>query len=339
MFARRRLGPTYRQWRRRLDNPEVKAARSLLGQLRAEPVQVVHFGASESLFVSAGDTDQRRLSQMIDDELGDVSYACLAGPGYPPRLFSAYLGLLTALPQRPVVVVGLCVRLGYSAWAEHPAYGYRDAAAAVRRIKPTRAVWRIRAAIALPSEQDMAAHDGSLFPTLAGNLAVGSYRVPLKDPAAAGLSDEDADRLLYAYHYGALLPPEDSWLTTVTELGRDLRENGFSAVVYHMPAPIERGVELYGDVFRDQIVAGQRAVDDAFRSGYGPIDILQSGSVLDSSHFIDPRDATEHLNERGRTVLAGLIVSSVRQRLGEVERRDSANGAPSEPGRGSRQGH
>lgn len=312
---RTRLGPSVRRWRKRLDNPEVRLARSLVHRLRSGPLDVLHLGASESLFVAPYDEDGRTLPAMVADGLApDLSMYSLVGASYHPRLYLAYLEVVATYPVRPVVVLGLCIRFGFPPWSHHPEYSFARPLRALGRIDPGAAPWRFRASLPLPTTADFARHDQVAYPTLdRTRTTIGEFRNQLKDREAAGLSREEQVRGLYAFHHGPTASLPDSFLADVTRLGRRLQEMGLAVVVYQLPVPVARGSQVLGEALRVRTIENLARMDAAFADGYGPIDILQTGVLFDEGEFIDPTDATEHVNQRGRRRIADLIVGAVRR--------------------------
>jgi hypothetical protein len=310
-----RLGPSARRWRRRLDNPEVSQARALVHRLRSGPLDVLHLGASESLFVAPYDEDGRTLPAMVADGLApDLSMYSLVGASYHPRLYQAYLEVVATYPVRPVVVLGLCIRFGFPPWSHHPEYSFERSLRALDRIDPHAAPWRFRAGVPLATADDFVRHDQVAYPTLDETRAtIGEFRNQLKDPEAAGLSREEQVRGLYAFHHGSTASLPDPFLADVTRLGRRLQEMNLAAVVYQLPVPVARGSQVLGEALRSQTIENLARMDRAFADGYGPIDILQTGVLLDEDEFIDPTDATEHVNQRGRQRIADLIVGAVHE--------------------------
>jgi hypothetical protein len=310
------LAPTVRELRRRVDNPAVKSARLLVAKFRTDPPDVLHFGASESIFVGRDDVDRRTLPQMVRDSLPDeTTFYSVVGPGYHPALFDSYLQLIAGTPQKPVVVIGLAVRLGLMPWSDHPQYGHHRALAAVRKLDPDAPLWRMRKAVRPATDRQMAAHDRRPWESLAGTLTIGEYRIPLKDPASHGLTPAEATRLFYAYHHGSAIEPDGPWLDGVAALGRTLRDLSIKVVPYHIPMPIEEGNRIFGDVFAERVIGNLNRIEEAFARGYGPVEFVPTGTALESADFLDPADAVEHFNERGRAKLTALIAPMVTANL------------------------
>jgi hypothetical protein len=302
----------------RFDHPAVRAARHLVRSCRETPADVVYLGDSLASFVAPEDSDRRRLPEMIADELplGATLHAAHGG-GFHPGLFREFLRLIGDVPNPPVAVLPLCIRLCHVPWVEHPLYGYRGAMERLRRMTPATPTWRIRAALARSADDDVARVAALRYPTLAGDLAIGDYVAQLKDPSRYGLDETERLRLLYAYHHGAILSPDAPALDAIAQLGADLRSRGWPVVAYESPIPVERGEALWGPSLRRLAADGYALLRDAFRRGYGDgACILETGLAFDDSQILDPDDACEHLNERGRKRLAAEIADAVRRAHG-----------------------
>jgi hypothetical protein len=303
-----------RRWRKRLDNPEVKQARLLVERLRAEPFDVLHLGASESIFVAPEDVDTRPLPAMYADALApELSTYVIAGTAYNTKLYKAYLDILATYPLRPIVVMMIGIRLGFYPWSEHPEYLYDRSLTALRKIDPHSPPWRFRAVVPLANDAEFARMDTIEYPTMVGTRTIGEFRRVLKNPKTSGLTHEEHVRTMYAFQHGATHPMAESFLREMTEVGVRLRELDLPLVVFHAPVPVVRGCQLLGEELLTRTLENQAIMESAFKDGFGPIDILQTGASLDVSEFLDPDDATEHMNERGRQHIADMIVGAVHQ--------------------------
>lgn len=314
LALQRRALDAARRWKRRLKNPEVEHARLLRKRLESESVDIVHLGASESLFVSPSDQDQRTLQRMLVDAWApDLTTASIAGAGYNPRLFKEYLKIVSNSSSHPIVVVALCARFGCAPWAEHPVYSYRRATKALARIKPGAPSWRIRSYVPLPTAAEFVVLDEIDYATIIGTRKVGDFRHGLTRPVGEVLSERERLRTLFSYHHGAVEDLNEEFLRQVTSLGQQLKNQGMLVVPYHTPFPYVRGTELLGHDLELHLRRHLDELEAAFVSGYGPVEFVQSGMAFDSPEFIDPDDATEHINEHGRLHLAQMITDQVRK--------------------------
>jgi hypothetical protein len=310
---RARLAPTVRTLRARYDDPEFRQARLLLKRVRAAPpLTTVHFGASESIFISPEDEDMRALPGLIRHGLPDpAGYHPVVGAGYPPRLVEAYLRLVEPLVSAPpLVLVSIPVRIGLSQWYEHPRYGYWRSLERVRRLTARRPPALVRARPVRIPREDMAAYDATVLRSFLGEHPRGYYRERLRSPAAFGLDPEQADQLRYAYFWGGVDDVVEPFLDEVRALGQYLRDRGMRAVPYHVPIPLEQGNRIWSG-FRDFVTPNLDRMEEAFRKGYGDVEFGRAGLTMSEECFIDPGDASEHVRDRGRRALAHDILDIV----------------------------
>jgi hypothetical protein len=208
------------------------------------------------------------------------------------------------------VIIPLCVRLGTLPWNRHPYFARRESIEYMSSADLNAPLFSIRTHFPSPTRQAYADHMARSHPTWAGELTVGEYVRPLKSVEASGLDNAAAERLRYAYHHGGVI--EQSYLDSITVMAQSLRELGCPSVVYRTPVPVERGRDLYGQEFWDlterNFVAMERAVSDGFGSEFK---VLQTGTICPTADFLDPEDASEHMNQNGRRRVAAEIVDGV----------------------------
>lgn len=295
----------------RVDNAEVRLGRQLLRVMRTAPPDLLYLGDSALSFVSAADSDTRRLYAMVADQVSPASMHVAHGGSFHPALYDAYLRLLTGTPNRPLVIVPLCIRVRTLPWIEHPIFGHKQATSFLSAADPLGAAWRVRSGFPRPTAEQFARFHKLPHHTWAGDLTVGDYITRLKNPKAAGLDADAAMTLLYAYHHGGTVQGGQH-LDAVVQLGKRLRELGCRTVVYQTPVPVQKGRELHGPAFGELAARNFAQLDDAYRTGYGEgAEILQTGMDFATSEFIDPRDGSEHLNQTGRLHLATAISNAI----------------------------
>jgi hypothetical protein len=287
--------------RDRLDHPQLRDVRRLL----RSHADVVMLGESVLVWVGPDDRDRRTLPMMVRDGLRpDASLVSVSGGGYHAELLAAYLEVLAGLPRRPrAVVLPLWVRGRLRPWVEHPRFGHHDALARLRRLDPTTPAWRVRGS--LRRGGDWAAYHAVPYETLLGPGTVGDYVLPLKGHRVSG---DERLRLLYAYHHGGLVEP-----AAFAALGTAARALDVPVVAYQAPVPVGTGERVLPGL-TERVARNLALADAAFRSALD-VPVLQTGTSFGDDEFIDPTDASEHLNEKGRRRLAELLVAEVRARL------------------------
>lgn len=296
----------------RYDNATVRQARRLARRSRRGPIDVAWFGDSASSFVGPDDQDRRRLVDMVREEL-DGTFVSAHGPSYKPALYSGFVRMLDESKPPPIVVFPLCVRVHTVPWIEHPYHGHQQAIDFLSRLDSRTPLRKIRMGVAPTTPEEWARFHALPHPTWLGDLTVGDY---VKRARGLKFEDEERARILYAYHHGGRVE-DGAILDTVTAFGKQLRERGIRVVTYDMAIPVAQGVEFYGEGFRDLAERNLTLVRDAFLAGYGDVPVISGALTLRSDQFIDPRDASEHMNDRGRKPLADAIVERIKELLAD----------------------
>ncbi len=297
----------------RADNTEVRQARQLVARLRSSPPDVIFFAESAGKFVGPDDHDKRGLAHMVQDELPGVDVHLVMGPGHNPRLQDAYLRLVGGSTARPLVLHPLWLRGWFRAWYEHPKWGHREAAQAIRRFDVSAPLWRMRASLPQPGAKEFDRYHSLRYKTIVADLTVGEYVRLLKSGSP---DSQERLRMLYAYHFGAEPTPDISDIGAVTQLGRRLCEIGCRTVAYHTPLPIQAGAEFLGPSFSELVDNNFQLSEAAYLEGLGrEATILQTGALFEPDEFIDRTEGLEHLNERGRLRLAQMIAKAVADEL------------------------
>ncbi|HEY3841910.1 MAG TPA: hypothetical protein VGL48_01555 [Acidimicrobiales bacterium] len=300
----------------RIDNEPVRRARGLLKALKgSNPPDLLYLGDSMLSFVSPTDVDRRRLDTMVADGLGaEKSMHVVDGASFHVDIFEAYLRLLYGTSHRPLVIVPLWIRGRTAPFIEHPVHGHKKAIEKIRQVDPSRGAWRVRGMWPRPTPEKFEAFYEVPFPTVLGDLKVGDYVRPIAEFKRSG---NEAERLktLYAYHHGGLLLPDSPVMEGVTRMAATIRDLGCRVVVYQTPVPVETASALLGPELVTRTAASFAALDAAYRAGSGDdTEIVQSGMSFPESEFIDPTDASEHLNQHGRIRLAEMITDAVKRR-------------------------
>lgn len=292
----------------RVDNPEVRKARALGRLARGGSPDILELGDSMVSWVAPYDSDKRPFHRMLKDSFGPATtFLAVHGGSYNPLIYNEYVRLLEWQPARPLVILPLCVRVHTLPWIEHPLYGHRRASDFLSTVDASTPLRRIRKGLEPPTPTDFARFHALKFPTWAGDLTIGDYLRQLK---GADRSDEDAARLLYAFHHGGEIERGDP-LEKLRELGGRLRRLGVRVVAYQTPVPVEKGVELHGSSFYELAERNFATLESAFESGYGRVPVLRTGLSAPTAHFIDWRDGSEHLNQHGRAAIAAAVVDAV----------------------------
>ncbi len=294
----------------RFDNAEIRQGRTLARRSRKGAPDVLLFGDSVTSFTAPYDDDRRPFHRMLKDAFDpSLSFHAVHGGSFNPLLINQYVRLLESGSARPLVVLPLTVRVRTLPWMEHPAYGHRRASAFLASLDPSAPLRRIRKGLPVASPEEWERFYALPFPTWAGDLTIGEYVRPLRGRPLS--EDLDDARLLYAYHHGGQILPGEP-LDAMHELGERLRRLGVPVVAYQTPVPVEKGVELHGPQFRELAERNHAVLESAFLAGYGDAPVIRSGVNIPTRDFIDWRDGSEHVNERGRMFIVDQVSEAAR---------------------------
>lgn len=294
----------------RFDNAEVRQGRNLARLARNGSPNVLLFGDSLTSFTAPYDTDRRPLHRMLKDAVDpSLTFHAVHGGSFNPLLVNEYVRLLDGGTAKPLVILPLTVRVRTLPWMEHPAYGHRAVSAFLASLDPTAPLRRIRTGIPVPTPEEWRRFYALRFRTWAGDLTIDEYVRPLRGRL---LSDDlDDARLLYAYHHGGEIVPGEP-LDAMQQLGKRLRRLSVPVVAYQTPIPVEKGVELHGEAFRELAERNHAALEAAFLDGYGETPVVRTGVSIPTREFIDWRDGSEHVNEHGRRFIVDQIAEAAR---------------------------
>ena len=288
--------------RDRLDHPQLRDARRIL----RTSADVVLMGESVLNYVGPDDADHRTLARMVADGLPGLTTLAVHGGGYHAELLTEYVRLLATKPVRPkVVVVPLWPRGRLRPWIEHPRFGHVEALRRLRTLDPSTPPRRVRGSLRRETSADFERYYTLPYETLLGERTIGDYARPLK---RSGMDPAERLRVLYAFHHGAPVLPEG--LVAVAALGEALRDLGCASFAYETPVSVQTGERVLGPDFRSTVAENFAAMGRAFGG-----DVIETGSAFGEDEFIDPTDGTEHLNDRGRTRLAAILLEQVTKRL------------------------
>jgi hypothetical protein len=297
----------------RIDDENLRRGRKLMRRLRRNPPDIVYLGDSTTRWTAPDDHDQRRLDAMVSDLVAPRAVHSLYGGGYHGLIFEAFMSVIAASPARPVLIVPICSRNNLPSIAEHPAYRFEKAQARLRAITAGTPGWRIRAIAQKPTAEEFDAFYRIPFPTLLSqDTVIGDYARPLRDRSAFAGTPAERERLIYAYHQTASLADDTPPVNAVTRLAATARAIGCQLIAYETPAPVERAAEHFGHQARDVLANNFAVLRSAVRKGSPDAHIVESGLLFSTDEFIEPAVADEHLNERGRRKLAGMLADAVR---------------------------
>jgi len=306
---------TVRGWRDQLVDPQLTQLRRTVRAFESGPVDVLMFGDSSSAYVGADDVDQRRLPEMVADELGpERRLVQVSGPGYNPELFDQFIRILGTLPHRPrVVVLTLNLRTATATHVVcHPEYGHRRSIEILTGIRD--ANQRLRS-VSLKNRRT--AKQFEQFEALpvstrwAYGRTIGEFLAQVRG-RRGGPENAEQQRALFDYFCGETIGPDHPQVARAAALGETLRAYGVPVIQFWAPIPFDRGETYFPNEFREHVESNLQVVQGAFDAAVGSVKQGMAPFATADDEFIDSGDASEHWNQAGRQRAAVLLASEIR---------------------------
>lgn len=291
--------------RARVDGLEFRTARALLRCAEDGPIDILYLGDSMNYAfgVEGGATT---LGEMLAEEFGEhVNIFTIAGGGYHPGLWHAYLSLLSPAQSPRLVIHALGTRIPMRPWAEHPLYHYRQQIEVLRSVAAGAPRRRLHGGFPPPARADIRAYQELRYETLLGNHTLREYQ-----RLCSSGEERERVRSLYAFHHTGLLTDDAPGFPALRDFGAELAARDCHVLAFHAPVCMPRGRELLGPEFETIVRHNTAALERTYRTHLGDdAVVLPLTEAFAPSEFVDPDDASEHLNGHGRRRLAKLLVS------------------------------
>jgi hypothetical protein len=120
-------------------------------------------------------------------------------------------------------------------------------------------------------------------------------------------------RQIFIFHYTNRLVPGHRKLVALESILKLLRGMGIPFLAYLTPVNVDAGMRLVGDEFatslHENVNVVSRLISEYLTDGRSVFN--DWSETMQSDHFFHPDNATEHLNETGRKILANAIAGEI----------------------------
>lgn len=269
---------------------------------------VLIFGDSVMERVSKFDEDQRSLGEIIA-EIGDVRCHIASRSALNPTLVLALLRAMRNLQRPRVVVIPVNMRCFSPQWDLNPAWALHQELGAIEAwiSNPDAAIASIADIRKSPDlytafEQTPVSYELSSYTT------VGEFRASVADLAEA--NEHERRRQIFVFHYTHVLVGAHRKLIDLKAALSICRSMGCEPLVYITPLNVDAGVRACGARF-SEIVAENIATLRGQLSSLATL--IDWSTEMPPNAFFKQDLATEHLEFAGRSKLAELVVSQIKQ--------------------------
>ncbi|MCW2753028.1 MAG: hypothetical protein JWQ32_439 [Marmoricola sp.] len=304
----------------RLPDVEVRQLRALREAYSGDNgPEVLVFGDSTMFWTRTGESDPRKLTQMVSDEFGSDRVHTIVGPGYNSRLVGAFVEVLDELKHRPqVIVVPMSLMMASVSWVRHPVMGAVIETDAIRAMIAAGEPYPDR--LPRAQEEDWNAFDRTPAPSFTGaQQTLGEIRMITNaiPPTEIGLPTTNWQKLVRVRHLLSLsnagrLDATSEGVVLAGNLSARLAESGQRSLAYIPPVNLEVVRKFWGEPAVEQVLANGALLENTYREnsrGLGAV--LNSITLSPQQDFADPA----HLNGTGRLHFARELVAALRAEL------------------------
>jgi hypothetical protein len=273
---------------------------------------VIYFGDSVSLRVSRDDRDTRSLAEMVTARLSKkMQVVSIYGSSYDIRVFDAFVRALVEMKHRPrVIILPLNLRTFSPQWRLNPALQFDEQMRTVEDFAAG-SVRSVRSADKVPRSFEEFEATPVEYPNTS-MTRIGQYYDLVRMRARTTEEREYRWRHLFVFHYMHPLHSDHPMLLLVKETLEQIERIGAFAIVYTVPVNYQAARKLIGDDFlrsiRQQVDLLHSLVTEMEHRGKARF--LDLATMFGPDSFFHEHYTTEHLNERGRQMLADLLAQA-----------------------------
>jgi hypothetical protein len=275
---------------------------------------VVGFGDSVWERVSRDDLDRRTLAQMLAEILRDrgVSTHFVHGSGYNQLVFLGFVRVLASLRAKPAAaIIAVNLRSFSPQWQFNPLWRADAERRALARYLSSRRTPRFLPP-AFPSARDVVEYDatrvsypGTSYTTIGDFRRIVAARPDGEDARAERM------RVLFRFHYMHPLVASNDHLVALSETLRTLQTLGVRTLCYITPVNVMAGNRHLGADFERIVSKNVDVIHSLIQQSAADVELVDLSRAFPSGLFFHDDEATEHLNEAGRTRLAMEVANRV----------------------------
>lgn len=296
--------------------PELSTLLETFNDKNDRPPDVLYFGDSVLLRVSRDDINKNTLDQFVADEIGDrCTVLSVAHTAYHMLVYKGFIRILKQTISKPkIVILPINLRSFSPQWDFHPAWQFRDEIKVLNR-------YDVMSSIDIRPYDELRVKPALLklydaiwinYPVVGFKL-VGYFRRLIKFVPESDAQRKFRLKNIFIFHYLHLLVSNHPKLVALSECIELLHDMDIKTVVYITPINWQAGEKYVGAEFVEKIKSNVKCVLDIVSASLNKdtLSFFDFSMLLDSDCFFSEDNATEHLNQKGRGILARRIKEMV----------------------------
>jgi hypothetical protein len=295
---------------------------NFIESLSSSQKDVLLFGDSVFLRVSTYDNDNRSLDLMIQERLPQLSVAVVKESAYAVDIFLEYLKLFKAEKLALIKPLVICIHLNLRCfspqWKLYPPWEFRQEKKLLRKIQSGKNIDKYELRLfQFNFIKNILYKMRKVDYGLSQYNRIQDFTKIIKSHPIDPAKKIERLRTLFKFHYLYHLSDFDIQLGNLkscVDVSSGICRKVF---VYCTPVNYQAGVELLGDDFIQTILEITNKISMLIKKNEQQQKLLfcDYSMLLDRDCFFHSYDATEHLNEKGRNILAGHLADRINSSL------------------------
>lgn len=290
--------------------------RNLIESSFAKPgTKILFLGDSTYLRTADDDADKRSLDLLVAQALGAQAIK-VAGTAYHVELFQAVLNALPDQAQFPrAIVICINVRSFLPQWRLNPAWAYTDIANCITNNSAS--------GLQLPMPKHLAVDEyekTNVFLEGIGERTIAEYRMLAHCEPRTAMQRRLRLQIIFGMHYAVPIGRNNERLVALRSLVTSAKKLACPILLYVTPVNYEGLKEHAGTEGESVFNANLQMLRETVAAHEGDrIRFQEYARLLNRDCFFSPDIANEHLNEKGRALLADRLVVGLTDMLKSKE--------------------
>lgn len=286
--------------------------------------ELLFLGDSVSERISMYDSDKRNLYEMTADMLKGTSSGCISYSAYHIGIYYLLIEALRYLNNRPsFIIMPVNLRSFSPQWDMNPLF---QCASHMRNIKSI--ILKTRKDVALEYFDDPPNSVYRFLNTrvdypLTSCKKIADFMDIIYRHAGTDEARDNRYKQLFIFHYLYPLRFDHPKLLQLEKIISLIRDMGIKLFLYITPVNYKAGLKYVGNEFQDGlsrtlstikshlINIPAAGVVNEFDSCEDILNFQDLSTILDPDYFFNEHESTEHLNEKGREVVAKHISRAI----------------------------
>ncbi|MCL4267993.1 MAG: hypothetical protein KJZ72_00540 [Anaerolineales bacterium] len=277
---------------------------------------ILFFGDSVLLRVSRDDTDTDTLDQMLSKKLGGkLKLLSIAHTAYHMQIYKSLIRVLDVTKRKPrVVILPINLRSFSPQWDFYPAWQFHDEIQAVENYlsNPSLEIAGVNEVSATSNLLRLFDAIPVKYPLTELNR-IGQFRSMIASKSKNEDQKNSRLRQIFIYHYMHPLSEDHPKIKALEECVRMLSVLKIPLVLYVTPINWEAGRKYVGWEFIEAVKSNVNTISNRLSPHQmdNKVNFADLSILLEAGCFFSDDNATEHLNQQGRRLLADEIMKMI----------------------------